>query len=188
MDMPIDNRSDLEIATLAGGCFWCVEAVFQELNGVLKVESGYAGGHVANPTYKQVCYENTGHAETVQIYYDPKIISYQELLQVFFSVHDPTTLNRQGNDVGTQYRSVIFYRNDQEKELAEKAKADFAPALWDDPIVTEIVPFDTFYVAENYHQDYFNLNPNQPYCRVIINPKVDKFRKQFASKLKKTNE
>lgn len=188
MDMPVENRTDLEVATLAGGCFWCIEAIFQELNGVIKVESGFSGGHLPNPTYKQVCYENTGHAEAVQIYFDPKLISYDDLLKVFFTVHDPTTLNRQGNDVGTQYRSVVFYHNDQQKQAAESAKSDFATSLWDDPIVTEIVPFETFYTAENYHQDYYNLNPNQPYCRVIINPKVEKFRKQFAAKLKKTNE
>ena len=180
--------SNIQLATVGGGCFWCVEAVLLELKGVHKVVSGYSGGSIKNPTYREICSGLTGHAEVVQVSFDADIISYEDLLTVFMTTHDPTTLNRQGNDVGTQYRSVIFYRNDQEKELAEKAKADFAPALWDDPIVTEIVPFDTFYVAENYHQDYFNLNPNQPYCRVIINPKVDKFRKQFASKLEKTNE
>lgn len=172
-----------EMATFGGGCFWCTEAVFQRLKGVEKVVSGYAGGHVPNPSYRAVCNGTTGHAEVVQVTYDPAEISYQELLEVFFSTHDPTTLNRQGNDVGTQYRSIILYHDDRQREIAERVKEE-AAALYRDPIVTQIVPLDTFYPAEDYHQDYFNSNPYQPYCQVVINPKVNKFRKQFAEKLR----
>ncbi len=175
----------LEIATFGGGCFWCVEAVFQELQGVEKVVSGYSGGKVKNPSYKEVCGGYTGHAEVTQIIFDPAVISFEELVEVFFTTHDPTTLNRQGNDAGTQYRSVIFYHDKDQKEIAERLKTDFAPTLWDNPIVTEISPFLVFYEAEDYHQNFYSDNQNYPYCRIIINPKVAKFRKKFADKLKK---
>ncbi len=174
----------LKVATFGGGCFWCTEAIFEELKGVYKVVSGYSGGHVPNPTYRQVCTGTTGHAEVVQVWYHPDEISYEDLVKVFFATHDPTTLNRQGNDVGTQYRSVIFYHDEEQKAIAERLKAEFAPTLWDDPIVTEISPFTAFYPAEDYHQEYFRNNPNQPYCQIVINPKVRKFRKMFADKLK----
>jgi peptide-methionine (S)-S-oxide reductase len=183
-DMAIPEDVKTETITLGAGCFWCVEAIFQELKGVYKVESGYSGGHVDNPTYKQICYENTGHAEVAQITYDPKVISLELLLEVFWTTHDPTTLNRQGNDVGTQYRSVIFYHNDQQKQIAEKSAKLVGQPLWEKPLVTEISPLINYYPAEDYHQDYYNLNPNQGYCQVIINPKVIKFRKKFADKLK----
>jgi peptide-methionine (S)-S-oxide reductase len=173
----------LEMATFGGGCFWCTEAVFQRLMGVEKVVSGYAGGHVPNPTYRAVCNGTTGHAEVIQVTYNPAEISYQELLEVFLSTHDPTTMNRQGGDVGTQYRSIILYHDEKQKEIAERVKAETA-GLYNDPIVTQVVPLDTFYAAEDYHQDYFNSNPYQPYCQVVINPKVSKFRKRFAEKLK----
>lgn len=171
-------------ATFAAGCFWCVEAVFQELGGVEKVTSGYAGGAVAHPTYEQVSTGMTGHAEAVQIVFDPGVISYGELLEVFWKSHDPTTPNRQGNDVGTQYRSVIFTHDDEQRRLAEQSKAALeAAGVFRHPIVTEIVPFTNFYPAELYHQDYFRTNPAQPYCRVVIAPKLEKFRKQFSSRL-----
>jgi peptide-methionine (S)-S-oxide reductase len=173
-----------ETATLGAGCFWCVEAIFQDLRGVERVESGFSGGHVKNPAYREVVNGTTGHAEVCNIIFDPDTISFKELLEVFWTTHDPTTLNRQGNDVGTQYRSAIFYHDDEQKMIAEKSKKEIAPQIWDDPIVTEISPFEAFYPAENYHQDYFNLNPNQGYCRVVIAPKVAKFRKKFADKLK----
>jgi peptide-methionine (S)-S-oxide reductase len=177
---------DLQIATLAGGCFWCLEAVFDELRGVASVESGYSGGHMANPSYRQVCTGATGHAESIQITFDPQVISYRDLLRVFFSIHDPTTLNRQGADVGTQYRSAIFYHGREQKAIAEKVVQELeAQHLWDDPIVTELTPFEAFYQAEDYHQEYFINNPNQPYCRVVVAPKVAKFRKHFLDKLKK---
>ena len=173
-----------ETATLGAGCFWCVEAIFQELKGVHKVVSGYAGGTVENPTYQQICTGTTGHAEAVQMTFDPAIISYTELLDVFWRTHDPTTLNRQGADVGTQYRSVIFYHSNEQKQIAEQSKKDTdASDLWPNPIVTEIVPFTNFYEAEAYHHNYFRLNPNQPYCRAVIDPKVRKFRKSFQGKL-----
>lgn len=178
------NISRLETATLGNGCFWCTEAVFTELNGVQSVISGYSGGKEKNPTYKEVCYGNTGHAEVVQIQFDPGIISFEDILRVFFTTHDPTTLNRQGNDIGTQYRSAIFYHSEEQKACAETIKTE-AQAWWNDPVVTEITPFGEFYPAEDYHQEYFKLNGNQPYCRVIIEPKVAKFRKQFADKLKR---
>lgn len=181
--MPIENEN-LETATFGAGCFWCSEAIFQELRGVQKVSSGYSGGNVANPTYREVCTGMTGHAEVIQIEFDPKVISFETLAKVFFTTHDPTTLNRQGADVGTQYRSVIFYHDDNQKTTAEKVIKDFAPTLWDDPIVTEISPFTAFYEAEEYHQDYYSNNPNQGYCRIVINPKVEKFRKHFADLLK----
>ncbi len=174
-----------EIATLGAGCFWCVEAVYEQLKGVTKVESGYSGGQTENPSYKQVCEGNTGHAEVCQIEFDPEIISYSELLSVFWSIHDPTTLNRQGADIGTQYRSVIYYHNDKQKAIAEEQiKLITEEKLYKDPIVTEITPFDVFYVAEEYHQEYFFNNPNQPYCRMVVGPKVDKFKKLFKNKLK----
>ena len=174
-----------EIATLAGGCFWCLEAVFEQLRGVEKVESGYAGGSTAGPSYQQVCSGRTGHAEVVQVAFDPKTISYQEILDVFFATHDPTTLNRQGADAGTQYRSAIFYQTPQQKEIAERRIAELnAAKIWDAPIVTEVVPAQTFFKAEDYHQGYFRDNPYQPYCQAVVSPKVAKFRKQFAGKLK----
>jgi peptide-methionine (S)-S-oxide reductase len=175
-----------EVATLGGGCFWCLEAVYVELNGVERVVSGYAGGHVANPTYAQVCDETTGHAEVVQITYDPQVISFKELLEVFFTIHDPTTPNRQGHDVGTQYRSIILYHTAEQRAVAEQVIADLGrEGLWSAPIVTEIVPLTAFYPAEDYHQDYFKNNPWQPYCQVVVAPKVAKARKQFLAKLKK---
>jgi peptide-methionine (S)-S-oxide reductase len=176
----------LETTTLAGGCFWCLEAVYDQLKGVEGVESGYSGGHVPNPTYKQVCSETTGHAEVVQIKFDPGIVSFGDILQVFFTIHDPTTLNRQGNDVGTQYRSAIFYHSDEQKKIAEQVIAELNSAhLWNNPIVTEIVPFQTFYVAEDYHQEYFAQHGNEPYCRFVIEPKVTKFRQHYMEKLKR---
>ena len=175
-----------ELATLAGGCFWCLEAVFNDLRGVEKVVSGYSGGQVANPTYEQVSSGMTGHAEVVQITFDPQVISFKELLEVFFTIHDPTTLNRQGPDAGTQYRSAIFYASPEQKAVAEKVIADLtAEKVWKNSIVTEVVKFKAFYAAEEYHQQYWERNPNQGYCRQIIEPKVIKFRKQFLSKLKK---
>ncbi len=178
------TNNNLELATFGGGCFWCVEAVFQELRGVEKVVSGYSGGKGKNPTYREVCGGYTGHAEVVQVHFDPKEVSFQTLVEVFFTTHDPTTLNRQGNDVGTQYRSVIFYHSDIQKAVAEKAVKEFATQLWDEPIVTEISPITEFYEAEGYHQNYYQDNLNYPYCQIVINPKVRKFRKAFADKLK----
>ena len=175
----------LEIATLGGGCFWCVEAVYQELQGVHSVVSGYAGGTVENPTYYQVCDGITGHAEVVQMTFDPTIITFEDILYVFWRTHDPTTLNRQGYDVGTQYRSVILYHSEQQRAIAEQSKHDTeASGLWPRPIVTEISPFTTFYKAEGYHQNYYRDNPYQPYCRAIIDPKIKKLRKEFQAKLK----
>lgn len=176
-----------DTATLANGCFWCTEAIFEELEGVISATSGYTGGAVENPTYKQVCTGNTGHAECLQIVYDPQKISFDALLEVFWETHDPTTLNRQGNDVGTQYRSGIFYHNDEQKQKAEKYKAELNKSgAFDNPIVTEISPFTKFYPAEDYHQQYFEQNENQnPYCKIVIRPKLDKFRKVFKDKLKK---
>ncbi|QOI98045.1 MAG: peptide-methionine (S)-S-oxide reductase MsrA [Flammeovirgaceae bacterium] len=179
------NQS-LSFATFGSGCFWCTEAIFQRVKGVEKVESGYAGGRVKNPTYKEVCSGLTGHAEVVQITYDPKVISFDELLEIFWQTHDPTTLNRQGADVGTQYRSVIFYHSPEQKQLAEKYKKNLdASGAFESPIVTEISPFTGFYKAEDYHQNYYNLNGSAPYCSYVIQPKVDKFKKVFAEKLKK---
>lgn len=175
-----------EVATLAGGCFWCLEAVFDQLEGVEDVVSGYSGGHVPNPTYKHVCTGETGHAEVVQITFDPEVISYRDLLKVFFTIHDPTTLNRQGGDVGTQYRSAIFTHNDEQERTAEDLVEELNEAgLWDEPIVTEITPFEAFHPAEEYHQEYFARNPSQPYCRMVVAPKVAKFRKQYLERLKK---
>lgn len=179
------KNNKLEIATLGAGCFWCVEAVFQNLRGVEKVESGYSGGKTANPTYEQVCSGKTGHAEVAQITFDPQIISFAELLTVFWHTHDPTTLNRQGADTGTQYRSVIFYHDEEQKRIAEVSKKETdASGLWKDPIVTEIAPFREFFKAENYHQNFYNENPNQPYCTVVIAPKMRKFYKEFSHLLK----
>lgn len=178
-------EQDLSMATLGGGCFWCLEAVYLELQGVDKVLSGYSGGDTVDPSYQEVCSGNTGHAEVVQIRYDPDAISYREILTVFFTIHDPTTLNRQGADVGTQYRSVIFYHNREQKEVSEQLIQELNNEnIWPDPIVTEIAPFEKFYVAEDYHQEYYKYNSEQPYCRVVISPKVAKFRRTFSEKLK----
>ena len=185
-DQVVTSSQDKEVVTLGGGCFWCIEAFFDELEGVEQSESGYSGGWVEDPTYQQVCTGKTGHAEVVQITFDPKVISLQEILRVFFTVHDPTTLNRQGPDVGTQYRSVIFYRNQEQKAIAEQVIRQIQAAkLWDSPIVTEIVPFKVFYDAEDYHQEYYKLNPGQAYCRIVIAPKITKFREHFRNKLKR---
>ena len=175
-----------DVATLAGGGFWCLEAVFDDLEGVEDVVSGYAGGSVPNPTYKHVCTGETGHAEVVQVTFNADVISYRDLLRVFFTIHDPTTLNRQGADMGTQYRSAIFTHNETQEKVAEEVIAELNDAgIWGDPIVTEVVPFEAFYPAEEYHQEYFRRNPNQGYCRVVIAPKVAKFRKQYLDRLKK---
>lgn len=175
----------METATLAGGCFWCLEAVFTRLRGVGRVESGYAGGHVDNPSYRAVCTGSTGHAEVVQVDFDPRQISYGDLLDVFFATHDPTTLNRQGHDVGTQYRSAIFYHNDEQKREAERVIGELTKQqVFDDPIVTEVVPLTKFYAAEDYHREYYDRNPEQSYCQVVISPKVSKLRQKYAEKLK----
>ena len=174
----------MELATLGSGCFWCTEAVFQQLKGVKSVKSGYAGGTTENPSYEQVCTGMTGHAEVIQVEFDSSVISYEELLEVFFETHNPTTMNRQGNDVGTQYRSIILYHSDEQKEIAERVKKRLDQSgKWKNPIVTEIKPFTEFYIAEDYHQDYYNQNKNQPYCRVVISPKLQKFEKSFKLKL-----
>ncbi|MFN0141120.1 MAG: peptide-methionine (S)-S-oxide reductase MsrA [Pyrinomonadaceae bacterium] len=179
------ENANFETATLAAGCFWCVEAVFDDLIGVEDVVSGYSGGHTENPTYQEVCSETTGHAEVVQIKFDSDVISFKEILQVFFTVHDPTQLNRQGNDIGTSYRSAIFYHSDEQRKIAEEVKAEIAgEKIYDAPIVTEITAFEKFWPAENYHQEYFANNPNQPYCAAVVAPKVAKFRQKFISKLK----
>lgn len=179
-------EKNLMTATLAGGCFWCLEAVFDQVKGVHAVESGYAGGQMKNPSYREVCNGDTGHAEVVQIRYDPNVVSYQDLLNVFFGIHDPTTLNRQGADVGTQYRSAIFYHNEEQKNTAENViKSLGTQKIFDHPIVTEVVPLDTFYMAEDYHQEYFARNPYQPYCMAVVSPKVSKFRKHYQELLKK---
>lgn len=181
-----ETKSNLEKATFGNGCFWCTEAVFLELKGVQKVESGYSGGQVKNPTYKEVCTGETGHAEVIQITYDPKVISYEELLEVFWNTHDPTTLNKQGADEGTQYRSAVFYHNEEQKKIAAQYMKQLeASKVYKHPIVTEISPLINFYKAEDYHQNYYDLNPNQGYCQYVIRPKVEKFRKQFSAKLKK---
>jgi len=175
-----------EVATLAGGCFWCLEAVFDELKGVVSVESGYSGGKVQNPTYAQVCDGDTGHAEVVQVTFDPQVLSFSDLLTVFFSIHDPTTLNRQGADVGPQYRSAIFYHSPEQKAEAEQVMAEITNAhLWPKPLVTEVTPLSAFYQAEDYHQEYFRRNPGQGYCRLVIAPKVAKFRQHYLDRLKK---
>ena len=175
-----------ETATLAGGCFWCLEAVYDEAKGVLSVESGYSNGHVANPSYRDVCNGNTGHAEVIQIKFDPAIISFRDLLNVFFTIHDPTTLNRQGADVGTQYRSAIFYHSPEQKAVAEQTISELnAQGIWNSPIVTEVEALKDFYIAEDYHQEYFARNQNQPYCQAVVAPKVAKFRKHYLELLKK---
>ncbi len=180
-----DSSGRSEVATLAGGCFWCLEAIFDGLKGVTDVVSGYSGGNAANPSYELVCTGRTGHAESVQVTFDPALISYKELLEVFFTIHDPTTLNRQGADVGTQYRSAIFYHTPEQKAAAEEVIARLtAEKLWDRPVVTELKPFTAFYPAEDYHQEYFARNPRQPYCQVVIAPKVAKFRKHYLERLK----
>jgi len=176
---------DTDTARFGTGCFWCTEAIFQQLEGVHKVSSGYSGGHVENPTYKEVCEGTTGHAEVIQVVYDPAKISYDELLEVFWQTHDPTSLNRQGNDVGTQYRSAIFYHNNEQKQKAEQYKVQLNKSgAFEKPIVTEITPFTKFYIAEDYHQDYYNNNGSQPYCYFVIKPKLDKFQKVFKDKIK----
>ncbi|MFQ5831565.1 MAG: peptide-methionine (S)-S-oxide reductase MsrA [Candidatus Thorarchaeota archaeon] len=175
----------MEVATFGAGCFWCVEAAFQQLKGVESVVSGYSGGHVENPSYKQVTTGRTGHAEVCRIEYDPEQISYDELLEAFFEIHDPTTPNRQGNDVGPQYRSVIFFHDEEQRKAAERAKKSVDESgVWDNPVVTEIVPFTKFFQAEDYHQDYFRRNPNQRYCQLVIKPKLDKFERVFKLKLR----
>ena len=180
------ENNNLETATLGGGCFWCTEAVFDNLQGVEDVVSGYSGGHTENPTYQEVCSETTGHAEVVQIKFNPNEISFKEILQVFFGTHDPTTLNRQGNDIGTSYRSAIFYHNDGQKRIAEETIEEIEnEGVFDDPIVTEVTEFTNFYPAEDYHQEYFAKNPNQPYCSAVVAPKVSKFRQKFVNRLKK---
>jgi peptide-methionine (S)-S-oxide reductase len=181
----IDMHTNNEVATLAGGCFWCLEAIFNQMKGVERVVPGYSGGEVTDPTYEQVCTGNTGHAEAVQITFDPQQISFKEILEIFFSTHDPTTLNRQGADVGTQYRSAIFYHSEEQKAIAEQVIRELEAAkIWDAPIVTEITPFQSFYPAEDYHRDYFQRNRQQPYCQVVIVPKVSQFRQRYAARLK----
>ena len=181
------SQRKTETATLAGGCFWCLEAVFEQLEGVERVVSGYAGGSVAHPSYEQVCSGSTGHAEAVQITFDPDVLSFRELLEFFFAFHDPTTLNRQGHDAGTQYRSAIFYHSPEQKQTAEQLIAELGTqGLFDDPIVTEVAPLSEFFPAEGYHQGYFRANPNQPYCRATITPKVTKLRQKYSARLKKS--
>jgi peptide-methionine (S)-S-oxide reductase len=173
------------VATLAGGCFWCLEAVYDDMQGIRSVVSGYTGGRVDNPTYKQICTGTTGHAEVVQVTYDPAQLSFRDLLEVFFTIHDPTTLNRQGGDVGTQYRSAIFYHNEAQKETAESLIAELEAAkVWDNPIVTEVTALETFYPAEDYHQDYYENNAYQPYCQFVVRPKLEKFRQKFSQRRK----
>ena len=186
LNQHLNASQSREVATLGGGCFWCTEAVFDELKGVERVESGYSGGRTQNPTYAQVCSGTTGHAEVIQITFDPQVVSFKQILEVFFTVHDPTTLNRQGADVGTQYRSVIFYHTDEQKAVAEQVIREVNESgLWDAPVVTELAPFETFYLAEDYHQEYFRLNGSQPYCRMVVAPKVAKFREHYREQLKK---
>jgi len=181
----METAMSKEVVALAGGCFWCLEAIFNELNGVEQVTSGYSGGTVANPSYREVCRGTTGHAEAVQITFDPKVISFRELLEIFFSIHDPTTLNQQGADVGSQYRSAIFYHNDRQKLIAEQVIEELNVAnIWDAPIVTEVTPFKSFYPAEDYHQKYFRRNGEHPYCLAVITPKVEKLRRLYHNKLK----
>ena len=187
--MSADTSKRMEVATLGGGCFWCLEAVFERLRGVERVESGYTGGTTPNPTYKQVCTGNTAHAEVVQVTFDPSIITYREILDVFFALHDPTTLNRQGGDVGTQYRSAVFYHSPEQKRAAEECIKELnAAGIWPQPLVTEVVPLTVFYKAEDYHQGYFRQNPGQGYCQAVISPKVAKLRQKFAAKLKTDGE
>ena len=188
MDINMDQKESdkMQIAVFGSGCFWCTEAIFDEVKGVKKAEAGYAGGQIANPTYKEVCSGLTGHAEVVRITYDPEEITYEDLLEIFFQIHNPTTLNRQGADVGTQYRSVIYYTSQEQKNIAERIKKELdASGAWDEPIVTEISPLEQFYIAEDYHQDYFEKNPYEGYCQFVIGPKMKKFRKVFKEKLSK---
>ncbi len=181
---PMQNKT--EIATLGGGCFWCIEAIYERVRGVIKVTSGYSGGHVENPTYEQVSTGTTGHAESVQIEFDPNVISYNEILDIFWQIHDPTQLNRQGNDIGPQYRSVIFYHDERQKEIALKSKAELEKEnIFDKPIVTEITAFKRFYPAESYHKNYYDRNSDEPYCQLVITPKLQKFKKHFSEYLKK---
>jgi peptide-methionine (S)-S-oxide reductase len=181
----MDKGKQLETAILGGGCFWCLEAVYDELMGVVSVESGYSGGSVVGPSYQEVCTGATGHAEVVRVNFDPQIVSYREILGIFFSIHDPTSLNRQGADVGTQYRSVIFYRDEGQKQTAGQVIREIeAEKIWDKPLVTQLVPFETFYIAEDYHQEYFKKNPYQGYCQMVVAPKVAKFRQKFTARLK----
>lgn len=181
----MSTKANLEIATLGGGCFWCVEAVFQRIKGVESVVSGYTGGTKANPTYEDICTGKTGHAEVVQVYFDPSVISYEEILYVFFHTHDPTTLNKQGNDVGTQYRSAVFFADEKQKQAAEKVIQQVqTEGTWKNPIVTEVAALGTFYKAEEYHQNYYNNNSSQGYCVYVINPKVEKLKKDFKERLK----
>lgn len=180
-----DTTKTTDTATFGAGCFWCVEAVFQQVKGVISVASGYSGGMVKNPSYREVCNGTTGHAEVCQIVYDPRQVSFDELLEVFWGTHDPTTLNRQGNDAGTQYRSVVFYHNDNQKQIAEQYKKQLNESkTWPNPVVTEISPFSVFYKAEDYHQNYFNQNGDEPYCQYVVRPKVEKFKKHFQDKMK----
>ena len=181
----MSENKNLEVATLAAGCFWCTEAAFNIIKGVERIEPGYTGGTTVNPTYEEVSTGSTGHAEAAQIYFDPKVISYKEILEIFFTMHDPTSLNRQGADIGTQYRSAIFYHNQQQKETAEKLIAELAQeGIWDKPIVTEIVPLKTFYSAETYHKDYYKKHPKEPYCQAVIAPKIAKLQQRFLDKIK----
>ena len=181
----MSENKNLEVATLAAGCFWCTEAAFNIIKGVERIEPGYTGGTIINPTYEEVSTGTTGHAEAAQIYFDPKVITYKEILEVFFTMHDPTSLNRQGADIGTQYRSAIFYHNQQQKETAQKLIAELArEGIWDKPIVTEIVPLKTFYSAETYHKDYYKKHPKEPYCRAVIAPKIAKLQQRFIDKIK----
>jgi peptide-methionine (S)-S-oxide reductase len=185
-DHAMTTAQHFDTITLGAGCFWCVEAIFQQLKGVHSVVSGYSGGHIKNPSYKEVCTGNTGHAEVCQVTYDPQVISLNEILEVYWNTHDPTTLNRQGADVGDQYRSVIFYHSDIQRLTAEDIKSGLAKAgIWDNPIVTQIVPYENFYKAEDYHQEYYFNNSSQPYCSMVITPKIEKFRKVFSEKLNK---
>ena len=181
----MNPNTDLEITTLGGGCFWCIEAVFVELKGVQTAVSGYSGGKTDNPTYEQICSGKTGHAEVVQVTFDSNIVSFKEILEVFFTVHDPTTLNKQGNDVGTQYRSVIYYHSDKQKEIAQETIEKLEKsARWSNTVVTDLSPIEKFFEAESYHQNYFKINSSQPYCKVVIEPKVNKFRKLYLNQLK----
>ena len=188
-DTDMNKEKNLEKATFGAGCFWCVEAIYEIVEGIEHVESGYSGGHVENPSYKEVTSGRTGHAEVARIHFDPEVITYEELLEVLWHTHNPTTLNRQGNDVGTQYRSVIFYHNEEQKKIAEASlKRTDESGLWDDPIVTKIQPLENYFVAENYHQNYFENNPNAGYCSFVIAPKVKKFKKEFSHLLKETEK
>ena len=183
--MEKDSNKTYETATLGAGCFWCVEAIFQKLEGIISVVPGYSGGFVKNPSYKEVCTGKTGHAEVCRIQFDPGKISFAEILMVYWQTHDPTTLNRQGSDVGEQYRSVIFYHNEMQRKIAEDLKEQLnEDKTWDDPVITEVVPLENFYSAEDYHQNYYNNNPDQPYCSLVITPKIEKFKKIFAERLK----